>query len=134
VVSIGVRGAGRSVDGIWVNGTVLVVCLVVEELDAVVREWHIVVGEVAHLSHLGVGLVADHGVVVEVLDVAPVVVVGVYHWIPYHESLEVDLLHIRRNHLVVPVDEPGQLRHIVPCTILTHMSLIPRANFAARAT
>jgi hypothetical protein len=55
VVSIGVRGAGRSVDGIWVNGTVLVVCLVVEELDAVVREWHIVVGEIAHLSHLGVG-------------------------------------------------------------------------------
>ena len=101
--------------------------MVVEELDVVVREWHIVVGEVAHLSHLGVGLVADHGLVVEVLDVALVVVVGVYHWFPHHESLEVDLLHIRQNHLVVLVDEPGQLRHIIPCTILTHMSLIPKS-------
>jgi hypothetical protein len=86
VVCACVKGKGRSVDGVWVNGTVLVVCLVVEELDAVVREWHMVVGEVAHLSHLGVGLVPDHGVVSEVLDVAPVVVVGIYHWVLHHES------------------------------------------------
>ena len=71
----GVGDAGRCVDGIGVDAPILVICVVVQELDAVFRERRILVGEVANTFHLGVGEVTDHGMVVEVINVALVVAV-----------------------------------------------------------
>ena len=71
----GVGDAGRCVDGVGIDVPVLVFCFEVHEHDACIREWQILVGEVALRLHLGVEGVADHGMVGEVVNVAPVVAV-----------------------------------------------------------
>lgn len=96
-----VGGARRCVHRVRVDLALLFVGIVVQKLHARVGESGILALEVAHDLDLGVELVADHGVVVEEVDVPPVVAVGVDHRIAHHKALEIDLVSIREVFVVL---------------------------------
>lgn len=84
---VGVEADG-SIDGVIINDAILGICVVVEDLKACISQGPIGSNcEVANLLDASVEVVADHGVVVQVVRFAEVVEVALNRWIAYHESL-----------------------------------------------